>query len=509
MTTRVMVGAMVGAMRGLVFTALVAVSCTEPAGPDPSRPLRPWFDASGGGIALDQWSGTLNENGATLCQGFHPRNPHVGDAIIATFFWLGSSNIITSVTDRLSNGAPVGNTYTLVEYVTAGGVSMATYVATNVRNFPDAYSDPSGDSALAVEADLSSPVSDSGIKLSAWSGVSSVYTQALGAHRSATGSGSATTTAGAGAVTAASGALVYGVTMTDGLVGFEPPPAFTEIAVGTDAFIKNDGEYAVQAGTGSTDPQWTWYFNSPSTWLATVLTLNPEPTVAFDRWNGTPNENGTYLIKGFNYVNPHVGDAIIATFFWLGSSNIIDSVTDVLTTTPYTPVGNTYHLVDYVTAGGISMATYVATNVQHFPNAYDHPNQDSILAVRASLSQPVTDGGVVLTAWTGVSSVYAEALGAHRSDSGFSSSTTLAHPGAIAVNAGALVYGVTMSNGLVDLHPPSGFNDIAVGTDAWLKQDAAYLVQGGAGSAEPRWTWFFNEQHPGTWLATALALNGR
>jgi len=59
---------------------------------------------------------------------------------------------------------------------------------------------------------------------------------------------------------------------------------------------------------------------------------------------------------------------------------------------------------------------------------------------------------------------------------------------------------------LVDLHPPSGFSDIAAGTDASLKQDAAYAVQGTAGSAEPRWTWFFNEQHPGTWLATVLAL---
>ncbi len=504
-------GTMVGGVRGVVVTALFAVSCTEPAGPGPSGPARPSFDAFGSGITFDQWNGTLEENGTALCQGFHPQNPHAGDAIIATFFWLGSSNIITSVTDRLSNGAPVGNTYSLVEYVTAGGISMATYVATNVQNFPDAYSDPSGDSILVVQADLSSSVSDGGIKLSAWTGVSSVYARALGAHRSDTGSASATTTVGAGAVTVDRGALVYAVTMTNGLVGFEPPPDFTDVAVGTDAWIKNDAEYAVAAGTGSADPQWTWYFDAQSTWLATVLTLNPvpPPPPALDQWNGTMRESGRYLIKGFNYTNPHVGDAIIATFFWLGSTNVIDSVTDVLTTTPFTPVGNTYHLVEYVTAGGISMATYVATNVQHFPNAYSHPNQDSILAVLASLSEPVTDGGVVATAWTGVNSVYAEALGAYRSDSGFGSSTTHADPGAIAVNAGALVYGVTMTNGLVDLHAPPGFTEIAVGTDAWLKQGAAYAVQGSAGSAEPRWTWFFNEQRPGTWLATVLALNGR
>src|SRR6266446_4763608 len=33
--------------------------------------------------------------------------------------------------------------------------------------------------------------------------------------------------------------------------------------------------YTVPASTGSLDPQWTWYFNSPSTWLATALVLNP------------------------------------------------------------------------------------------------------------------------------------------------------------------------------------------------------------------------------------------
>ena len=352
-------------------------------------------------------------------------------------------------------------------------------------------------------------MTDGGIKLSAWTGVSSAYTQAVGAHRSATGSASATTTVGPGAVTADAGALVYGVTMTDGLVGFEPPAGFIDIAVGTDSFIKNDGEYAVQAGTGSPDLQWTWYFSSQSTWLATVVTLNPASATppTFDQWNGTMSQTGTLLVKGFNYTNPHVGDAIVATFFWLGSTNIIDSVTDVLTTNPYTRVGNTYHLVDYVTAGGISMATYVATNVQHFPDAYNHPNQDSILAVLASLSAPITDGGVVLTAWRGVNAVYAEALGGHRSDSGFGSSTTSASAGAMAVNAGALVYGVSMTNGLVVVHPPPGFTEIAAGTDAWLKQDAAYAVPG-AGSVEPRWTWFFTAEHPGTWLATILALNG-
>jgi len=99
------------------------------------------------------------------------------------------------------------------------------------------------------------------------------------------------------------------------------------------------------------------------------------------------------IIKGFNPTNPHNGDAIIATFFWLGSTNIIDSVTDVLTTGgAYTPVGNTYTLVEYVTAGGMSMATYVATDVHSFPDGFTGLAQDSILAVAAHLSQPVTHG---------------------------------------------------------------------------------------------------------------------
>jgi hypothetical protein len=32
---------------------------------------------------------------------------------------------------------------------------------------------------------------------------------------------------------------------------------------------------------GSVDPQWTWYFTSPSAWQATVLALNPPLHLAF------------------------------------------------------------------------------------------------------------------------------------------------------------------------------------------------------------------------------------
>ena len=93
--------------------------------------------------------------------------------------------------DHLSDAAqtPVGNTYTLVEYVTAGGVSMATYVATNVQNFPEGTF-PDGDQDLVVHADLASPIQDGGLTIAAFSGVGAVTAEALSGHLSATGSGS-------------------------------------------------------------------------------------------------------------------------------------------------------------------------------------------------------------------------------------------------------------------------------------------------------------------------------
>src|SRR5438094_430856 len=79
--------------------------------------------------------------------------------------------------------------------------------------------------------------------------------------------------------------------------------------------------------------------------------------IQLDQQNGVCG-SGTFLIKGFNPTNPHVGDAILATVFWFGApggltGNIIDSVTDVLTSTPFTPVGNKYELVDLLSDGTI------------------------------------------------------------------------------------------------------------------------------------------------------------
>ena len=489
-----------------VFAALLAAACYDSTSSERAAPAVPMFDVvAPPNVVLDQKNGSFSESGTKLGMGFST-NPHHGDAIIATFFWVGSSNTITSVTDHLSAaGYPlVGNTYTLVDYVTQGGISMATYVATNVQNFPDGYTSPNGDSLLVVHATLSDSVTDGGAMLSAYTGVHAVYARALGAHRSASGSGSSTTLTDGAAIGACSGALAYGVTMSSGLVSVEAPAGFTNVSTMSDAAIKGDGEYFVQGGGTNVRPQWTWFYTgeTPGTWLSTALVLNPATSITFDQCIGTFSESGSLLIKGFNPTNPHNGDAIVATFFWLGSTNIIDSVTDVMTTSPYSRVGNTYTLVDYVTAGGISMATYVATNVHGFPDGYQALAQDSILAVRADLSEPVTDGGVMLSAWSGVST--AQVLGAHSSGSGSGTGQTIADPGAITVETGSLAYGVTLS-GPFSLEPPAGFATLMSLSDNSLRGVGQFGAQASTGSVEPQWTWGFDGS-PRSWLATVLAL---
>ena len=147
-------------------------------------------------------------------------------------------------------------------------------------------------------------------------------------------------------------------------------------------------------------------------------------------------------------------------------SATISSVTDVLTMPGYPVVGNTYNPVDYVTAGGVSMATYVATNVQGFPDAYAAASQDSILAVRATLSAPVVDGGLVMKAYSGVYPIYADALGGHQSASGSGSSPTTADAGAVTVGAGSLGYAVSLSSGLVGADKPVGWTNVFTMSDA-------------------------------------------
>jgi hypothetical protein len=268
----------------LLTAAALAAGCSDAVGPDRGGIGAPLFAVSAGGAAFDQEGGSLEEYGSQFRKGFDVANPHLGSAIVATFFWYGSG-AITSVSDNLSNGTPVGNDYRLVDLVRAGGISMATYVAVDAQRFPPLYHDVDCsdggcfDSILVVRATFSDSVAG-GMMISAFQGVG-----ALGAFKSASGSGStAPTPASVGGVQAKAGALVYGVTMGSAVAEPYRPAGYNMINTMTEAGppMWTDGEYQVQASAGSVNPEWLWPFSQQSTWLATVLTLdlpNQAPTV--------------------------------------------------------------------------------------------------------------------------------------------------------------------------------------------------------------------------------------
>ena len=390
---------------GLLAAALLALSCTEAVGPDRSGPGLPSFaTTAGSGITLDQLNGTLNESGNFFIKGFNNTNPHHGDAIVATFFWVGSTNtnIIDSVTDVLTMaGYPrVGNHYTLVEFVTAGGISMATYVATNVQGFPDGYNAPAQDSILAVRADLSQSVTDGGLLISAWTGVEGVSTQALGAHSSASGSGSTATLADPGAIAVNAGALALGVTMSNGMVGAEAPPApWTTLAVQSDANIVDETNDFVASSAGTADPQWTWDFTHQSTWVASVFALNPvagstnqPPVAAF-------SSSCSALTCGFTSTSSDP-DGSIASYSW--------AFGDGTTSTAQNP-SNTY------AAAGTYTVTLTVTDNQGATNAVSHsvtvtaPNQPPVAAFTKTCSgltcgftstSSDPDGSITAYSWT-------------------------------------------------------------------------------------------------------------
>jgi PKD repeat protein len=228
--------------------------------------------------------------------------------------------------------------------------------------------------------------------------------------------------------------------------------------------------------------------------------------------NGALGYSGRVIRKGFDHrdangrvINPLPGDAVVATFYWItptgNSSNIIASVRDVYTDATFTPIGNTYHLVDFITANGIAMATYVATNVQ-----FDS-TRGYVFAVEANFGDSIPDGGVKMTAWTGVEDVYPTALGSFHSTSLAASTPTPIAPGPITIGAGSLAYGVTLSNGGVNIASrPTGWTNVGggIGSDGQLQDDGDYLPPGGGGSIDPQWTWDF--QRASTALATVLEL---
>jgi hypothetical protein len=254
------------------LAALILVAaCSDGVGPARDLSAPQFATTAGSGIVLDQQSGGMGQYDVHIGKGFDPVNPHLGDAIVATFFWFGSENTIQEVTDHLADGTPVDNHYTLVEYVTAGGLSMATYVATNVQNFPESND---WNTVLDVHAIFSSPV-QGGIIISAYRGVGSVSTAAIGAHASGGGSAEVPTMVGPGAIPVSANALVYAVTMSNAHGPAQQPTGFTNVTAMEDEVMNIDGEYAVVGSAGPVDPQWAWYFSSPGSWIASAVALNP------------------------------------------------------------------------------------------------------------------------------------------------------------------------------------------------------------------------------------------
>ncbi|HEY6853345.1 MAG TPA: hypothetical protein VI139_03800 [Gemmatimonadales bacterium] len=278
-------------LAAFVTAALVIAGCsrdaTSPTGPARTMPhlsaaaLAPV--APGTGIVLDAQVGTLNEHDTTvLAKGFNGAPPHLGDAMVATIFWSGT-NTLLSVSDFMTDvpRTPVGNTFRLVEFVSSGGISMATYVATNIQGFPDPNPDPAV--VYAVQAKFSQPVTDGGLLLTAYKGVDAVSSQPVEASLSGSGTGATNMFVGPGSIAVGAGALAYGVTMSNDVVGRDPPTGYTRNLDGvmSDAVMAAEGDYMVSSAIGTTNPQWMWAFNAPSTWLASVVSLNPAPHLVF------------------------------------------------------------------------------------------------------------------------------------------------------------------------------------------------------------------------------------
>lgn len=377
----------------LVAAALVGAACRDAMTPTSSPMSGPLSAATAAPLAaaslitLDQSSGLANDaepwgQGQThIGKGFNP-NPHAGDAIVATFYWRDTINTIIGVTDHFCdvNSTPIGNTYQLVDYRTAGGYSMATYVAINAQGFSDTAT--SSDRMLCVHAILSDAVTEGGMMISAYRGVNTFPAWALGAHSAATGSGSTTTVADAGALTVGAGAVVYGITMSNGVVGTDPPPGFTNINDVSDAAIKADAEYAVFPSGGSADARWNWYFTSPQAWLAGALALNPplhlvvtvQPKTTLPMMTITPAVQVSAVDALGNTATGFTGAVTIAIGHnggtlmpgTLSGTKTVNAVNGVATFGDLSidQLGNGYTLV--VTAGGVTGAESAPFNIGAF-----------------------------------------------------------------------------------------------------------------------------------------------
>src|SRR2546428_14001179 len=86
----------------LLVAALLAAECSEPVGPERHAPVAADVTPAATGIALDQLNGGVGQSGNGLIKRVNPTNPHPGDAHGATFFWLGSHNILAPVAHLLT-----------------------------------------------------------------------------------------------------------------------------------------------------------------------------------------------------------------------------------------------------------------------------------------------------------------------------------------------------------------------------------------------------------------------
>ena len=78
--------------------------------------------------------------------------------------------------------------------------------------------------------------------------------------------------------------------------------------------MKADADYQVQSAADSVNPQWVWGFNGPTTWMATVLALNPATAS-----NQPPTANFTFTCSGLTCNSTSTSsdpDGSIASYGW-------------------------------------------------------------------------------------------------------------------------------------------------------------------------------------------------
>src|SRR6266480_2960928 len=140
------------------------------------------------------------------------------------------------------------------------------------------------------------------------------------------------------------------------------------------------GEAKNHVHSGSIDPQWTWFFDSPGTWLASVVALNPaqqhlgftvQPTTTLPLMAIQPPVRVTVVDDLGNTVTGFTGSVTVAighngglvTPGTLSGTKTVAAVNGVATFSDLTidQPGNGYTLV--VTAAGVTGAESAAFNI--------------------------------------------------------------------------------------------------------------------------------------------------